>query len=115
MAASKRKAGARVGLEVLVTVIPEGGRPHLGKSRNLSTTGMLVEIAGPLEVGSRAQLKLFLPGIGKLRLSATGQVIREAEPIGEVRQYGLRFVEMPAETAIAIERFLTARSSHEDS
>lgn len=111
MAASRRKAGPRVGLEVLVTVIPADGRAHLGRSRNLSGTGMLVEIAAPLELGSRVQVKLFLPGTGKARLIATGEVIREAGSAGPERQYGVRFVEMPVETAIAIERFLSGKDA----
>lgn len=108
---SRRKAGPRVGLEVLVTVIPEDGRAHLAQSRNLSGTGILVKIPETLAIGSQVQLKLFLPGTGNARFVATGEVIREGEPDGQDREYGVRFVEMPGEAAIAIERFLSGRAN----
>lgn len=109
MAAGKRKAMARVGLEVLVTVVPEGGRPHLGRSRNLSTLGMLLEIARLLEVGARVQLKLFLPGGGK-RLDVTGEVTRDAGGTDDAHRYGVQFVGLPRESTVEIERFLAARN-----
>lgn len=102
------KAKARIGLEVLVTVVPEGGLPHLGKTTNVSTSGMLLEIARPLDVGVRVQLKLFLPGVGK-KLDVAGEVTRDAGRTDDVYRYGVQFVEMPVESVAEIERFLAVR------
>ena len=106
--AEKRQGDARVGLEVLVTVVPEGGRPHLGASRNVSRSGMLVEMRGPLEVGSRAQIRLFLPTAArqKIRLDISGEVIRDAGPEGDVHRYGVRFLDLTGEAGRAIDEFL---------
>ena len=106
--AEKRQGDARVGLEVLVTIVPDGGRPHLGASRNVSRSGMLVEMHEPLEVGSRAQVRLFLPTTArrKIRLDISGEVIRDAGPKGDVNCYGIRFVDLSSEAGRAIDEFL---------
>jgi PilZ domain. len=114
MAASKGKAMARISPEVLVTVVPEGDRPHLGKTSNVSKSGMLLEIARPLDIGVRVQLKLFLPGIGK-RLDVAGDVTRDAGRTDDVYRYGVRFVELPIESEVEIERFLAVRSDRHGS
>lgn len=111
--ADKRQGDARVGLEVLVTVVPEGGRPHLGASRDVSRSGMLVEMHGPLEVGSRVQIRLFLPTTArrKVRLDISGEVIRDAGPKGDVNRYGIRFVDLSPEAGRAIDEFLVLQTA----
>lgn len=106
--AEKRIGDARVGLEVLVTVVPADGRPHLGASRNVSRSGMLVEIAAPLEVGSQVQLRLFLPTKArqKKRLDISGTVIRDGGTKGDTHRYGIRFDDLSAEAGRAIDEFL---------
>lgn len=102
------QAKPRVGLEVLVTVVPEGGLSHLGKTSNLSPSGMLLEVRAPLEVGQRIQLKLFLPGTTK-QIEVTGEVTRGAGSSDGIDRYGIRFVDLPREIEAELERFLASR------
>lgn len=102
------KAKPRVGLEVLVTVVPEGGLPHLGKTTNLSTSGMLLTVPAALEVGARVELKLFLPG-GGTKVDVVGEITRDAGPGKDGSRYGVQFVDLPLDSEFEIEKFLANR------
>jgi hypothetical protein len=105
---SGRTPQERIGLEVLVTIVPQGGLPHLGKTSNLSPSGMLLEIAEPLETGEHIEVKLFLPGTPK-RIELTGEVTRDAGAAGENHRYGVRFLDVTKEHAADIEHFHASR------
>lgn len=102
------QAKPRVGLEVLVTVVPEGGRSHLGKTNNLSPSGMLVEVGEPLVVGERIEVKLFLPGTTK-KLEFAGEVTREAARSPDRYSYGVHFVDLTPDIEEDLEKFLAGR------
>src|SRR5512140_2873150 len=106
--ATPSKSKPRVGLEVLVTVVPEGSLPHLGKTNNLSTSGMLLDVPTSLEVGERVELKLFLPG-GEKKVDVVGEISRDAGSTKEGNRYGVQFVDLPFESEFEIEKFLAAR------
>lgn len=103
-----KKAKPRVGLEVLVTVVPQGGLPHLGKTNNLSTSGMLLAVPAALEVGARVELKLFLPGGGS-KVDVVGEISRDAGATKEGNRYGVQFVDLPLDSEFEIEKFLASR------
>ena len=110
----KRQGDARVGLEVLVTVVPEGGLPHLGATRDVSKSGMLVEMSGPLDVGSRLEVRLFLPTAARqaIRLDLRGEVTRDAGANGAGKnRYGIRFVDLSGEAEKAIDDFVALQAT----
>ena len=104
----RAKPKVRVGLDVLASVIPEGGFPLLGKTTNVSSTGMLVEVRTPLEVGSRVKVKLFVPGSTN-QVEITGEVIREAAVTDTGHTYGVQFVELSQDSEFELQRFLAIR------
>lgn len=98
----------RVGVEVLVTVVPEGGRSHLGRTGNLSPSGMLLQIAEELRIGHRLELRLFLPGTSK-KLELAAEVTREDFRSPNAYRYGVRFIDVHPEVEADLDRFLAAR------
>lgn len=106
MAGSNSKV--RVGLEVLARIVPEAGHPRLGKTSNVSSTGMLVELASPIEVGSKIKVELFIPGSGN-KVEIDGEIIREGEATAEGREYGVRFVGLSVDSEFELARFLAIR------
>ncbi len=98
MAGSSPKV--RVGLEVLAKIVPEGGFPRLGKTFNVSSSGMLLEVAAALDIGTKIRVELFVPGsANKVRID--GEIIREGDPRVEGHEYGVRFVGLSPESAAA--------------
>lgn len=98
----------RVGLAVLATIVPEGGFPRLGKTFNLSSTGMLLEVSAPLELGTKIRVKLFVPGSAN-KVEIDGEVIREGAATAEGHEYGVKFVDLSLETEFELARFLAVR------
>lgn len=106
MAGSKPKV--RVGLEVLATIVAEDGLPRLGKTSNVSSTGMLLELSSPLEVGAKIKVRLFIPGRAS-RIELDGEITREGKATAERRQYGVKFAELSPDTEFELARFLAIR------
>jgi response regulator RpfG family c-di-GMP phosphodiesterase len=75
--------------------LEKNGRFLLGRSVNISSTGMLVELDRLLPQEGPVRLHFYLPGDPK-PLQILAQVLR-AEFSGAMSKYGLRFVE-PSET-----------------
>ncbi|MFA6954378.1 MAG: PilZ domain-containing protein [Thermoanaerobaculia bacterium] len=98
----------RVGLEVLANIVPEGGFPLLGKTFNVSSSGMLVEVSTALEVGTKLRVELFVPGRAT-KLQVDGEIIREGEAKTEGHEYGVRFVGLSPEAEFELARFLAIR------
>ncbi|MFZ2491408.1 MAG: PilZ domain-containing protein [Thermoanaerobaculia bacterium] len=98
----------RVGVEVLVTVVPQGGRSHLGRTGNLSPSGMLLQVGEELQIGHRLELKLFLPGTAK-KIEMAGEVTREDSRGENAYLYGIRFIDLEPEVEAVLDRFLMTR------
>jgi two-component system, OmpR family, alkaline phosphatase synthesis response regulator PhoP len=75
--------------------LEKNGRFLLGRSMNISSTGMLIELDRLLPQEGPVRLHFYLPGDPK-PLQLLAQVLR-AEFSGAMSKYGLRFVE-PSET-----------------
>jgi len=106
MAGSKQKV--RVGLEVLATIVPEGGFPRLGKTSNVSSSGMLLELSTPIAIGSKIRVQFFVPGRAS-RVELDGEIIREGSPRAEGHEYGVKFVDLSLESEFELARFLAIR------
>jgi len=98
----------RVGLEVLATIVPEGGLPCLGRTFNVSSSGMLLEISAALEVGTKIRVELFVPGSAN-KVKIDGEVSREGEARGGMHEYGVRFVNLSLDSEFELARFLAIR------
>jgi c-di-GMP-binding flagellar brake protein YcgR len=72
--------------------LEKNGRFLLGRSVNISSTGMLVEVDRVLPQEGPVRLHFYLPGDPR-PLQILAQVLR-AEFSGAISKYGLRFVEV---------------------
>lgn len=76
---------------------------HLGTSINLSKTGMLLETPITLCIGEEIYLKFFLPKNLK-QIETKALVVRE-EKIGNLKRYGLKFINLDSEYERMIDLF----------
>ena len=84
--------------------LEKNGRFIMGRSMNISATGMLVELDRVLPNEDKVRLHFFLPGDPKpLQLDA--EILR-AEFSGTVAKYGLRFLNAGPEEKKRIEHFV---------
>ena len=89
----------------------KNGRFVLGRSLNISATGMLVEVDRVLPGEENVRLHFFLPGDPKpLQIEAA---ILRAEFSGTMAKYGLKFVSPNAEERERIEHFVHRLRSRE--
>lgn len=98
----------RVGLEVLANVVPEGGFPRLGKTSNVSSSGMLLEVSTPMEIGTRIRVELFVPGRAK-KIQLDGEIIRDGAAGAGRYEYGVSFVDLSLESETELACFLAVR------
>lgn len=79
---------------------PSGSRSFFCTSRNVSASGILVETDEALRPGQMLECSFFLPG--RQRVETRCRVVREAA--GKAgRQFGLQFVDVPADATAALE------------
>lgn len=91
--------------------LEEGGRFLLGRSLNISASGMLLEIDRVLPGNGIVRLNFYLPGDPQpLRLEA--EVLR-AEFVGITAKYGLHFMNPTEEEKGRIERYVDRMRSRE--
>jgi PilZ domain len=105
-AASDRRHHSRVKLDVLVNRFLNG-HPYMCRMTDISRTGArLVPILEPKvrEAPRFVGLQFQLPGRDEI-LTASGELISEGEPS---RAVGVRFSNLPPDSAWAIEAFLSA-------
>lgn len=84
--------------------LEKNGRFLLGRSVNISSTGMLVEVDRMLPQDGPVRLHFYLPGDPR-PLQILAQVLR-AEFSGALSKYGLRFVEPTEQDRERIARFV---------
>lgn len=79
----------------------------ISRSVNLSAAGMLVETELSLQVGEGVLLRFIVPKTTH-GISVEGCVVRE-HPSRAIHQYGIKFVDLSAEDAEVIEKFVSSR------
>lgn len=94
----------RVRLEVSVQTSREGATFSC-ISRNVSTTGILLETARELAVGDRIVCRFALPGLQQIE--AEGDVVRSVRMLAGGHQYGVRFTGLFSESRRMIERYIS--------
>lgn len=90
--------------------LENSGRFIIGRSVNISVTGMLLEVDRVLP-GGPFRLHFYLPGDAR-PLQLACEILR-AEFAGNNARYGVRFVDTTAEDCERIERFVTRLRSRE--
>jgi c-di-GMP-binding flagellar brake protein YcgR len=89
----------------------KNGRFVLGRSMNISATGMLLEVDRVLTTEGVVRVQFYLPGDPKA-LQADAEILR-AEFSGTMARYGLRFINLPADEKERIEHFVNRIRSRE--
>ncbi|MEJ5166723.1 MAG: response regulator [Thermoanaerobaculia bacterium] len=86
----------RIVFQALIQIKREG-QILVGKTLNISQTGVLVQVAKPLEVGETVEISFFIPK-SRVRLQTKALVKRKAsERIYQMYSYGLEYIEPPQE------------------
>jgi len=91
--------------------LENNGRFILGRSLNISSNGMLLEVDRVLPGDGRMRIHFYLPGDPK-PMQIIGEVLR-AEFTGTMAKYGVRFVETDGEQRDRIDRFVQRLRSRE--
>ena len=99
----------RVELKVLLVAIPEGGggrEKRIGRTVDLSESGLLSEFPRPFAVGTRVQLRFFLPGQPE-GVGVPAEVARCASRSADAHDIGFRFGDLSPAEAERLKQFLT--------
>jgi CheY-like chemotaxis protein len=91
--------------------LEKNGRFLIGRSLNISTTGMLLEVDRVLPGEGKLRLHFYLPGEPKA-MQIEAEVLR-AEFVGTMAKYGLHFVAVNEEERERIEKFVRRLRSRE--
>jgi CheY-like chemotaxis protein len=91
--------------------LEKNGRFLIGRSLNISATGMLIELDRVLPGDGKLRLHFYLPGETKA-MQIDAEVLR-AEFVGTMAKYGLHFVTVNDEERECIERFVRRLRSRE--
>ncbi len=91
--------------------LEKNGRFVLGRSLNISASGMLLEVDRMLPGDGLVRLHFYLPGDPR-PLQVEAQVLR-AEFCGTMAKYGLRFVELTEDQKERVERYVHRLRSRE--
>jgi response regulator RpfG family c-di-GMP phosphodiesterase len=91
--------------------LEKNGRFLIGRSLNISSTGMLIELDRVLPGDGKLRLHFYLPGEPQA-MQIDAQVLR-AEFVGTMAKYGLHFMAVNEEERERIERFVRRLRSRE--
>ena len=91
--------------------LEKNGRFLIGRSLNISSTGMLIELDRVLPGDGKLRLHFYLPGEPS-PMQIDAEVLR-AEFVGTMAKYGLHFVTVNEEERDRIERFVRRLRSRE--
>jgi CheY-like chemotaxis protein len=91
--------------------LEKNGRFLIGRSLNISSTGMLIELDRVLPGDGKLRLHFYLPGEPQA-MQIDAEVLR-AEFVGTMAKYGLHFVAVNEEERDRIERFVRRLRSRE--
>lgn len=92
--------------------LEKDGRFVLGRSMNISSNGMLIEVQRMLPQDGPVRLHFYLPGDPR-PLQIVAEVLR-AEFTGAMSRYGMRFIDPTPEDRERISRFVFRLRSRED-
>lgn len=77
----------------------------IGKTLNISQTGVLIQVPKPLEVGETVEISFFIPK-SRVRLQTKALIKRKAsERIYQMYSYGLEYINPPEEIVSKIKEF----------
>lgn len=77
----------------------------IGKTLNISQTGVLIQVPKPLEVGETVEISFFIPK-SRVRLQTKALIKRRAsERIYQMYSYGLEYINPPEEIVSKIKEF----------
>jgi hypothetical protein len=82
-----------------------GGTAFFCRSRDVSTTGLLLETDRELAHGSRLSCSFYLPD--SVRIRAEAEVVRASAEAG-VRQYAVKFLKISHDEQTSLENFIDA-------
>jgi CheY-like chemotaxis protein len=100
--------GRRTEVRVLVVAAlggEKGAEKRIGRSVDLSDSGLLAEFSRPLEVGTTVELRFFLPDQPE-GVTVRAEVARCAARGGETNDIGFRFTDVPEASAHKLRGFL---------
>jgi DNA-binding response OmpR family regulator len=99
---SRRGYRVLISTEVLTAM---KGETFYSSSQNISVSGMLLETAKMLEIGTRLACSFTLPGSQKINVN--GEIVRVVTfPTSGSQYYGVRFIGMEPEIRQAIEAYV---------
>ena len=101
------RSGSRRQLRTLTRVevsLENAGRFIMGRSMNISATGMLLETEHVLPGEASMRLQFYLPGESRA-VKVVVEVLR-SEFKGNMARYGVRFVDLSNEARDQIERYV---------
>jgi CheY-like chemotaxis protein len=91
--------------------LENAGRVVVGRSLNVSTTGMLLETEHMLPGDARLHVQFYLPGESR-PLQVHVEILR-SEFAGTMARYGVRFLDLQAEAEMQIDRYVQRLRSRE--
>jgi DNA-binding response OmpR family regulator len=98
----QNRLAARIPLRIRVDG-KDGFETHVGMSRNISVSGLLLNVARPLPAGRRLECTF---AAGSRVVTIESQIVREEPGGAEGRLYGVRFLNLDAKTFVLIEHFV---------
>jgi uncharacterized protein (TIGR02266 family) len=106
----EKRRDLRVPIRVLRVEGTEKGKHEIffGYASNLSSSGMFIQTPSPKEIGTQVRLSFLLP-TSKEKVVAAAEVvwIRNYSGKGSSPGMGLKFVEISAELARSIQKFVS--------
>jgi uncharacterized protein (TIGR02266 family) len=106
----QRKA-LRAPLLILRVKFDDGRKSFFGYAKNISRSGMFISTVAPREPGERFQVEITLPPQLGNNLQCTCEVVwKRLYSKGSPHEpgMGLRFIDLPEETAAAIDRWINS-------
>lgn len=103
---AERRKHPRVSITVAVS-ITSGHNFYVGRTRDISESGLFIETPIGIDIGSRVDVKLEL---GRKQFSLESEVIWAlADEAGKTTGVGVRFVQLTQAARDAIDAFMTKR------
>lgn len=91
--------------------LDNNGRFVMGRSLNVSATGMLIEMDRVLASGGPLRVQFYLPGESR-PVKVLVELLR-SEFVGTMARYGVRFIDLQPDAAAQIERYVQRLRSRE--
>ena len=102
-------------LLVLKVRLEDGGKVFFGYGKNISRSGMFITTINPREPGARFEVEIPLPAPIRRTIQCNCEVVWKREFSKRSRYepgMGMKFIDMPADAAAAIEQWV--KSLQED-